>query len=85
MISCAQFAERGDAPALLDDETGRWLDYRGLARAVAETVERLDGRPLVLLFFGLTIAGAVAYLACLEAGAPVGLFGAGLRPGLRCC
>ncbi|MDB5361583.1 MAG: AMP-dependent synthetase and ligase [Rhodospirillales bacterium] len=81
MMNCAQFAERGAAPALLEDGTDRWLDYRGLTQAVGAAADRLGDRPLVFLFTGLTIAGCVAYLACLEAGAPTGLFGAGLPPG----
>jgi len=81
MMSCAQFRMRGDAPALLDDAAGRWMDYRGLAHAVTKAAERLRRRPLVFLFSGLSIPGAVAYLGCLEAGAPVGLFGDALPPG----
>jgi len=81
MISGTQFRMRGDAPALLDDATDRWLDYRGLAHAVTKAAERLRRRPLVFLFCGLSIPGAVAYLGCLEAGAPVALFGDGLPAG----
>ena len=81
MISAAHFQKHGAAPALLDDATERWLDYRGLAEAVARTAEPLRDRPLVFLFSGLSLAGCIAYLASLEAGAPIGLFGAGLPPG----
>lgn len=81
MMTCAQFRMRGDAPALLDDATGRWMDYRGLAHAVTKAADRLRRQPLVFVFSGLAIAGAVAYLGCLEAGAPVGLFGDSLPPG----
>lgn len=84
MITRAHLAERGDAPALIDDATERWLDYRGLARAVGEAVECLSAigdRPLVFLFSGDMIADCVAYLGCREAGAAVGLFGVTLPPG----
>jgi acyl-CoA synthetase (AMP-forming)/AMP-acid ligase II len=84
MITCAELAARGDAPALLDDTAGHWLDYRGLAQAVGYAAGRLSElyeRPLVFLFSGVTIAGSIAYLASLEAGAAIGLFGQGLPPG----
>ncbi len=81
MIDAGTFTARGSDPALLDDDTGRWLSYRELARAVTEAAHHLPHRPLVFLFSGLTIAGTIAYLGCLEAGAVIGLFGAGLPPG----
>ena len=84
MITRAQLAERGDAPALIDDAAERWLDYRSLARAVGEAAERISAigdRPLVFLFSGDGIGDCVAYLGCREAGAAIGLFGATLPPG----
>ena len=84
MIGSAELARHGKAPALIDDETGIWLDYRGLADAVAATAARIAAlpvRPLAFLFAGTTISGAVDYLGAVEGGAAVGLFGNSLPPG----
>lgn len=72
------------APALLDDQSGEWLSHAALARLVRETAERLNAvaeRPLVFQFAANGIPACITYLAAVESGGAVALFGAGLPPG----
>lgn len=77
-------SDGNDAPALLDDHGDDWLSHAELAVRVRETAERmaaLHPRPLVFQFAANTIAAATCYLASVEAGGAVALFGATLPPG----
>jgi acyl-CoA synthetase (AMP-forming)/AMP-acid ligase II len=71
-----------DAPALLDDSGESWLGYRDLTSALSREAAAIAGlgRPLAFLFGRNDIPSAVAYLACLEAGAPAASLRADLAP-----